>query len=384
MYHGECDNNAIFCTKSFLKSFKGSRASEHFSFICPDCRTKKEHNLASSTKDQIAALVKAVADLSKEVRAMKAVKLESSEQNQDRETLKSLATEIVDENVNTDKPSNTLWSDTVRAKKVRNNPKATVCIKSDCETPVDVDKVKEIVTTNGIQVSKVSVNSKNGDLYIDLPTNENRDRIIPLLNEESLPGSKVIRVKEKCPTVAIRNVPNYTDEEEFKTLVKVQNPLIKDEIEKGETFEIVFTKEQHKSDQVEEDRNVIKEFMVVIRVSDEIRKVIKNSNNKVFLGFTAHHVTDRFYVKCCTKCHRYGHYHADCKTSASCGYCWSPDHQSSQCPIYKAKKPSKYKCINCHDNKREHSGHSSHWNKCPTYLELQKKLMKTIPYYSKN
>ena len=127
-------------------------------------------------------MVKAVADLSKEVRAIKAVKLESSEQNQDRKTLKSLATEIVDDNVNTDKPSNSPWSDTVKAKKVRNNPKATVCIKSDCETPVDVDKVKEIVTTNGIQVSKVSVNSKNGDLYIDLPTNENRDRIIPLLN----------------------------------------------------------------------------------------------------------------------------------------------------------------------------------------------------------
>ena len=113
----------------------------------------------------------------------------------------------------------------------------------------------------------------------------------------------------------------------FTLLTEILMTAGLDEIEKGETFEIVFTKEQQKSDQREEDRNVIKEFMVVIRVSDEIRKVIKNNNNKVFLGFTAHHVRDRLYVKCC-KCHRYGHYHADCKTSASCGYCWFPDHQS--------------------------------------------------------
>ena len=48
-------------------------------------------------------MVKAVADLSKEVRAMKAVRLESFDQNQDRETLKSLPTEIVDDNVYTDR-----------------------------------------------------------------------------------------------------------------------------------------------------------------------------------------------------------------------------------------------------------------------------------------
>ena len=101
---------------------------------------------------------------------------------------------------------------------------------------------------------------------------------------------------------AIRKVPKYPDEEEFKALVKVQNPLIKAAIERGKTFEIVFTKEQQKSDQGEEDRNAINEFMVVIRDSDEIPKVIKNNNNnnKVFFEFTTHHVTDRFYVKCCT------------------------------------------------------------------------------------
>ena len=123
---------------------------------------------------------------------MKAVRLEPSEQNQDCKTLKSSPKEMVDDNMNTNKPSNSLWYHTVQAKKVRNNPKATVCIKSDCETPVNVDKVKEIVTTDGIQVNKVSVNNKNGNLYIDLQTNENRDPIIPLSNEESLPGSKVI------------------------------------------------------------------------------------------------------------------------------------------------------------------------------------------------
>ena len=45
-------------------------------------------------------------------------------------------------------------------------------------------KVKNnVVTSNGIQVSKAFVSKKNGDVYIDLPSQGSRDKLLPLFNE---------------------------------------------------------------------------------------------------------------------------------------------------------------------------------------------------------
>ena len=43
-----------------------------------------------------------------------------------------------------------------------------------------------------------------------------------------------------------------------------------------------------------------------------------------------------------------------------------------------------YKCVNCKDAHKDPNKHSALWHKCPVYIEVQKKLKKTIPYYQKN
>ena len=93
------------------------------------------------------------------------------------------------------------WNDEQRMKKVKEG--VTLCIKSEGET-VDMSKVKEVVTKNGIQVTKTSVSRRNGDVYIDLPSNENRDKLIPLLQvATSYPGERIVHVKQKYPTISI-------------------------------------------------------------------------------------------------------------------------------------------------------------------------------------
>ena len=129
-------------------------------------------------------------------------------------------------------------------------------------------------------------------------------------------------------------------------------------MEKGEQFNVVFTKEQQRTSPIGDE---IQEFMVVARVSDSIRKAIKTSSDRIFLDCSSHHVTDRFYVKCCMNCHKFGHYQTDRSEAPSCGYCWSTDHQSIECPVQKDKDKTKYKCINCHEVGKKHDGHSSHW-----------------------
>ena len=130
-------------------------------------------------------------------------------------------------------------------------------------------------------------------------------------------------------------------------------------MEGGSEFVVVFTKE-YKLEGKEEG-----EFQVVARVSDDIRAAIKLNRDKIFIGFNSHHVTDRFYVKSCSKCHKFGHYHKDCQESASCGFCTSEEHETKDCEAHTHKDQTKYKCTNCEASGKESNGHSSFWKKCP-------------------
>ena len=170
-------------------------------------------------------------------------------------------------------------------------------------------------------------------------------------------------------------------EDEFITKVKSHNPLIKEKVEQGSEFSVVFSKEYERE---LSSGGASRESQVVVRVSDDIRDIIKASQDKIYLGCRSHKVNDRFYIKSCSACHRFGHYHANCSNGPICGYCCSEDHDSSLCPLKQDKDHDHYKCINCEEAGKDGSGHSSHWPKCPTYLELQNKMKKNIPYYSKN
>ena len=55
-------------------------------------------------------------------------------------------------------------------------------------------------------------------------------------------------------------------------------------------------------------------------------------------------------------------------------------HQSA-CEEVEQGDHQHYKCGNCKDAGKKETGHSTHWHKCPTYLEQQRKAKKTIPYY---
>ena len=368
-YHGECNNTTPFCSKTFLKSFKGLQNNSSFVFICPTCITTQENVAASTMKDQLAEVVAAVAQLSKEVRELKSEKIEKPEQSISLPIKPAVKTPSVGE-------IKSAWDDPKGLKNVKKDV-VTLCIKSDGH-PVDVSKVEEVVMSHGIQVTKASVNKKSGDMYIDLPSKDSRDKLLPLLNETSIPGNCVINIKQKCPTISIRNVIDYVDENKFIERVKNQNPVIKEKIESGSEFSVVFTRKP----KVASDNTG---HLVVIRVGNEIRDVLKANNDKIFLGFNAHRIMDRFYVKSCGKCHKFGHYHAECPSvSGCCGFCLAEDHTSEQCELAKNKDHSNFKCVKCKDAGKPFEGHSSHYSKCPTFLEVQKRTKMNIPYYSKN
>ena len=156
------------------------------------------------------------------------------------------------------------WSNPSRVERM----KASFCIKSN-GVPVNIDKVQEIATSNSIQVTK-SVVKENGDVYVDLPSTENREKLIPLLTDDTFARNEIVNIKSKLPTVSILDVSSFTSKETFLEKVKRQNPLIKEKIESGSEFSIVFSKKPR--DDVSDRRK--KYFQVVARVSvyDELLK----------------------------------------------------------------------------------------------------------------
>ena len=380
-YHGDCNGIAPFTTKSFVSAFNKLKHNDCFVFICPHCRTQRENTEASTLKQQMSEVLAAVATLSKEIAQMKErtgdTKV-SDETSNPNDSNNNSTLESNDSSTSYKEPSQnkqSVWNDVTRMKKVKEG--VTLCVKSDRGEPINMDKVKEIVANNGVQVMKTSINKKNGDLYIDLPSNEIRDKLVPLLDQADISGNRIINIKQKCPTISLRNVTDFVDEEDFITKVKAQNDVIRDKIESGSEFSVVFTRENKV---IEDEQSVL----IVLRVGNDIRDSLKSNNDRLFFGTNSYRVMDRFYVKSCAKCHKFGHYHAECTNTPCCGFCHDESHNSENCPIRKTKDHTQYKCVNCKDKNIPHDGHSSHYSKCPTLIEIQKKTMLNIPYYAKN
>ena len=57
-------------------------------------------------------------------------------------------------------------------------------------------------------------------------------------------------------------------------------------------------------------------------------------------------------------------------------------HRSVDCDQVDVGDFEKYECWNCKAAGKDSVGHSTHWHKCPTLLEQQKKIKKGIPYYN--
>ena len=81
---------------------------------------------------------------------------------------------------------------------------------------------------------------------------------------------------------------DFTSKEEFMVKIKSKNPKIQQLIDKESTFSIVYSKDPN-NDNNGDGR---KFYLVVARVSNDIRKAIKSNNNKIFVDMQAYRVVD--------------------------------------------------------------------------------------------
>ena len=124
----------------------------------------------------------------------------------------------------------------------------------------------------------------------------------------------------------------------------------------------------------------------VIQVSPDVRKVIAERKDKLFLKLRQHSVRNRFYVTQCFHCQRFGHvagsvYCPNKDKSAVCAFC-TGDHDTRSCQAKKENTVNRMKCVNCEqggskEDKRHARSHPASSSMCPFYINAKARLMET-------
>ena len=370
-FHALCsasDKTNYLCNKTFLGLFLGASTKLNFKWFCDGCLTKFESSKVATMEDKYGELVSQMSEMTKALNAVQNDVLEIKKSSAEAVTNASVSVKQSTGYTDTVSGVETNWSNHNRVQ----NMKASLVIKQSSGTEPDINKLRELAIKNQIPVANVRI-SKKGDTFIQCPTSKDRDKLQPLLQAD-YGENKVTSLKEKLPHISIVDIDKLDSHETLKedilSNICSQNLAIANLIKTGDEFTILFTKDGRTSDKC----------TAVARVSSQIRDLIKNNRNRIYIGINSCRVFDRFFVKRCNNCHEFGHYKDSCTNVVKCGHC-GENHQSDSCTLKDSSDISLLSCCNCKTIGLEHKGHSTFWNKCPAYTIAQRKLKSTIPYY---
>ena len=122
----------------------------------------------------------------------------------------------------------------------------------------------------------------------------------------------------------------------------------------------------------------------VVQVTPEIRNVIAQKGDKVFLKLRQYSVRDRYHVVQCFHCQEFGHVAGSIRCTkkdgeAVCAFC-AGDHETRSCGHKKRNDTGKLNCANCQrsnnrEDRRHARSHLSSSTLCPFYINERTKLM---------
>ena len=359
-YHMLCDNvdeEEKQCTKTFLVHFYNrSTKKPNFSWKCDPCTIEKDNAEKTSLSlvvnrlaIQVDALTTKFDDFKHDITAIQSTAPQPNAQGNP-------------------------WTNPRAVREL----KSSFLVKPSGSTKADIEKINKIVIDNNLQVNKIGV-SLTGNTFVHCPTEEASNSLQERLQTE-LDGHIIQPLQDPHPSISIAGVtklewnPSHVTPEgttAFLERLRNQNPFLDGLIANGESFNILFMKPP--SDNYDN-------FQIVARVSPQIRDAINAHSNRLFISSTSVRVYDRFYIKRCNRCNKFGHYMDKCRESSpSCGICSAEDHESENCS-HKADT-SRHRCINCKRASQPHTGHNATSRKCPAYMTAQKKLKGNTPYY---
>ena len=361
----------VICGKTFYNQFTSRIQNDSlqgsFLFMCDPCKTIQEQEEASNLQVHVHTLEKKVDAMEAGLRDIKALlsNLNTSSSLVAKSTLEKSST--------SDKPSLNPWHDTQSLEKVKSRLPLIVRKNSSGHDVPDSD-IEKIVMENNIQVDS-NYSNKSGDRILVVTSDEDRKKLSSKLTD-AFPESQVQQPPERLPTISVSNILEEIQPETLKQKIFTMHSELKDLVEDGEKFEVLYVKKQRRGNN----------YQACIRVSNSIRKFIEVRGNKLFIGMYSCNVYDHFYIRRCNNCQKFHHYADKCKAQTpTCAKCAGP-HSTVDCE--KHSKPGfKPTCVNCSQTSKQNFSHTHYATslECPSYQAAQDELRKSIRYYnSKN
>ena len=221
-----------------------------------------------------------------------------------------------------------------------------------------------------IPVLDTSVNRKHTQLFFETDDDlkEAEKALSPFLNVTPV----VEKQKKRDPRLMISDLDQdlLNKEALMDAILSDKNEGIKRLHQEGKTISVVHVNKPGR--------------YAVIKVAPEIRTMIADNRDRIFLKLRQHIVKDRFYVTQCFHCQRYGHvagsvYCPNKDRSPTCAFC-SGDHDTRQCRAKNDNDLGRMKCVNCDvggskEDKKYAKSHPASSNLCPHYVNARGRLM---------
>lgn len=371
LFHGVCrsasgDKNGAsdtICVRTFYKSFtqattdsaKSKSRPGNFLFSCDTCMTTFENKSVATQDTKVDVIDRRVDSL-------------VSEFSEFKQVLDSIAVKL---STPAHAPGNTSsgYTPATYASTLSSNLKRSVLVV-DIPDSEDDDQLLKAITENSIRVDTTYKN-KNGKTVVVCPTEADRNNLSQHLSK--VPAMKSYQPPDKVPTVSVANLPREFSPDELLDAIVMAQPTIQTLIDNGQIFSVLNVKSQRRNENL---------FQATVRMGNDIRTLISNQRDKLYIGSCSYRVFDHFHVKRCNKCQKYNHYEKECQAdSHTCGLC-AGNHSSSDCELSKKEKftPS---CCNCKGSAfdKEKDSHSAFSTTCPSYIAAQEKLKKSIHFY---
>ena len=355
VFHAICtqiqgDNK--LCTQSMVKAFLAPSTKDNFRFFCDKCLTKFERSLVETQEERIENLQNKFLGMEEKLDGIMNLLKNGSPSLQE-----------------TSNKQQNIWHDRERLENVKApQPKAVLVVKKaddDDQSQENQKLVESAIRENDVNVVK-SYKNRAGDLTVELETEEIRDQLKDIVEHRS---DEIIintprEIRHSATIVGIQQ--EYSKEEVLDMLVK-QNGFIR-------KFTANNVIEQHiRVHVVKPLKNDESKYQVFCDLSSVLREVLHHHKNKLTLGLISCKVYDRYNIKRCYNCQKFGHYAKDCPTNEKpvCGKC-SEEHNTRDCDALISK------CINCVRNNCDDQAHTVFNIQCPSLIKEQEQLKKKL------
>ena len=222
-----------------------------------------------------------------------------------------------------------------------------------------LDMVEKFVVDCNIGI-KNSYDNKQGNTVVVCHSDEQRDMVEAKI-QNSLPdvGVKSLNNFLNHSVAVVGFNPTYNSSNILDVILK-QNDFVRDFIKlKGNGKNENHIKLLH----VKPLKNNPNLSQAVFKVSASLRSLLKTKHDKLLVGIRSVVVYERFFVKRCFGCQKYGHIHSHCPTPDTkvCATC-AGNHETKNCD-----KTMVIKCINCQRHGTGDTNHVASSSACPVF-----------------